>query len=102
MLFTYLGICEPHNSTACAAVNNWDFCNVEEFHCPAMEAEGNVGLMSVTVASKDKRKDLVMICIIVKVIDEHLDASKEMQFPPNFIPRKVLRSIGQHYPTVPV
>ena len=54
MFFTYLGICDPYDSEACAADNNWDFCNITEFNCPALNAEGNVGFLSVIVAPRKK------------------------------------------------
>ena len=38
--FTLTGICDPHESSACDSVNDWEICTATEFECKALNQSG--------------------------------------------------------------
>jgi hypothetical protein len=39
LIFIYIGVCEPMNSTICVGKNTWVDCSSEAFECEALKAD---------------------------------------------------------------
>ncbi|CAH1794491.1 unnamed protein product [Owenia fusiformis] len=68
---THPGICEPWNSPACLAQNQWEFCNSQEFSCPPMDATADVRNVTVRFPPTPvPSEETSYICLTVPLPDD--------------------------------